>query len=219
MYSTGQLREPGGDSHHLMSRRRPVYTRGKDKYLERGVETEGQRCPVSIRVKCGSTIPAEEGNDKEVHRGVKNPKPGLSPEVSLHAFIVENLDISRQAVDTLRRTKVSQRMSNPERFLRKRAHMLLLQEAEILFICEQASTNLASEECTWVIDSGVSFHITPSRECFSTYITGNHGSIMMGNNEECKIVGVGNVCLTTSTGCRLILKDVRHTLDIRLNLI
>ena len=97
--------------------------------------------------------------------------------------------------------------------------MLLLQEAEILFICEQASTNLASEECTWVIDSGVSFHITPSRECFSTYITGNHGSIMMGNNEECKIVGVGNVCLTTSTGCRLILKDVRHTLDIRLNLI
>ena len=39
---------------------------------------------------------------------------------------------------------------------------------EILFICEQASTNLASEECTWVIDSGGSFHITPSRVCFST---------------------------------------------------
>ena len=91
-------------------------------------------------------------------------------------------------------------------------------EDEILFICEQAITNIAREECTWVIDSGASFHITPSRECFSTYIVGDHGYVKMGDNGECKIVYVGNVCLTTSTSCRLILKDARHVPDIKLTL-
>ena len=84
---------------------------------------------------------------------------------------------------------------------------------------EQASTNLASEECTWVIDSSASFHITPLRECFSTYIARYHGYLKMGDNGECNIVGVGNVCLATSIGCRVTLKDVRHVPDIRLNLI
>ena len=45
----------------------------------------------------------------------------------LTAFIVENMDIFKRTVDTLRRTKVPQRMSNPETFLRRRAHQLLLQ--------------------------------------------------------------------------------------------
>ena len=92
-------------------------------------------------------------------------------------------------------------------------------EDEILFICEQAITNIAREECTWVIDSGASFHITPSRECFSTYTIEDHDYVKMGDNGECKIVAVRDVCLTTLIGCRLILKDVRHVPDIRLNLI
>ena len=41
----------------------------------------------------------------------------------------------------------------------------------------------------------------------------------MGNDGECKIVGIGNVCLLTSIGCRLMLKDVRDVPDVRLNLI
>ena len=42
----------------------------------------------------------------------------------------------------------------------------------------------------------------------------------MGNDGECKIVGIGNVCLLTSdTGCRLMLKDVRHILNVKLNMI
>ena len=76
---------------------------------------------------------------------------------------------------------------------------------ELLFICEQTSVNLASGECTWVIDSGASYHITPSREYFSTYIAGDHGYVKMGDSGECKITGVRSVCLTTSTRCRLTL--------------
>ena len=72
-------------------------------------------------------ILAEEGTDKEVHKEGTNPKQGPSLEVSSRAFIVESLYTSRRIVDNLRRTKVPQRMSNPERFLRRRAHQPLLQ--------------------------------------------------------------------------------------------
>ena len=41
----------------------------------------------------------------------------------------------------------------------------------------------------------------------------------MGNEGACRIVGIGDVCLVTSTGCQLVLGDVRHLPKIRLNLI
>ena len=40
----------------------------------------------------------------------------------------------------------------------------------------------------------------------------------MGNEGTCRIVGIGDVWLTTPTGCKL-LKDVRHVPEVRLNLI
>ena len=79
--------------------------------------------------------------------------------------------------------------------------------------------NLANVECSWVVDSGASFHLTPKRECFSSYTAGDYGYVRMGNDGECKIMGIGNVCLLTSTGCRLMLKDVSHVPDVKLNLI
>ena len=41
----------------------------------------------------------------------------------------------------------------------------------------------------------------------------------MGNEGACRIVGLGNLCLVTSTSCRLVLKAVQHVLDAQLNLI
>ncbi|CAH9093721.1 unnamed protein product [Cuscuta epithymum] len=41
----------------------------------------------------------------------------------------------------------------------------------------------------------------------------------MGNQDRSKIVGIGDIVLTTSTGCKLVLKDVRHVPAMRLNLI
>ena len=40
----------------------------------------------------------------------------------------------------------------------------------------------------------------------------------MGNSSHSKIVGMGDVCFETNRGCKLTLKDVRHVLDFRLNL-
>lgn len=41
----------------------------------------------------------------------------------------------------------------------------------------------------------------------------------MGNEISCKIVGMRDIYLDTDTECQLILKNARHVLDIRLNLI
>ena len=41
----------------------------------------------------------------------------------------------------------------------------------------------------------------------------------MGNEGACQIVSIGDVCLVTSTGCNLVLRDVRHVPEVRLNLI
>ena len=41
----------------------------------------------------------------------------------------------------------------------------------------------------------------------------------MGNDSYMDIVGIGDICVKANTGYTLILKDVRHVPDIRLNLI
>ena len=92
----------------------------------------------------------------------------------------------------------------------KNTSIIATSEEELLFICEKASVNLANVECSWVIDSSASFHLTPKRECFSSYTTGDHSYVRMGKHNECNIVCIGIVCLLTSTSYRLMLKDVRH---------
>ena len=41
----------------------------------------------------------------------------------------------------------------------------------------------------------------------------------MGNSDVSKIVSIGDIRLETSIGNKLVLEDVRHVPDIRLNLI
>ena len=81
-------------------------------------------------------------------------------------------------------------------------------EEELLRITEESELHLVSDETTWVVDSRASYHLTPDQKCFSLYRTGDHGVVKMGNEGACRIVGIGDVCLTTSTGYKLLLKDV-----------
>ena len=41
----------------------------------------------------------------------------------------------------------------------------------------------------------------------------------MGNKSVSYIDGIGDICIQTSMGCTLMLKDVRRIPDLRLNLI
>ncbi|PKI46120.1 hypothetical protein CRG98_033515 [Punica granatum] len=63
-------------------------------------------------------------------------------------------------------------------------------------------------DSTWVADTGASFHVTPQRDFFSSYTTGDYGYVRMGNRQSCKIVDTGDICLETELGCKLLLKKL-----------
>ncbi|CAH9120743.1 unnamed protein product [Cuscuta epithymum] len=88
-----------------------------------------------------------------------------------------------------------------------------------LVIVHDDVINFSSHDTDWVVDTGASLHVTSKKEFFSSYTPGDFGVLRMGNDGVSKVIGMGDVCLQTSNGTQLILKDVRHAPDIRLNLI
>ncbi|KAL4360887.1 hypothetical protein GQ457_04G022640 [Hibiscus cannabinus] len=71
----------------------------------------------------------------------------------------------------------------------------------------------------WILDSGCSYHITPNREWFSTYMPINSGSVYLGDDSCCNIVGIGEVRIRMYDGTVRTLCDVRHIPDLKKNLI
>jgi hypothetical protein len=72
---------------------------------------------------------------------------------------------------------------------------------------------------SWVVDSGASFHATPHRKHFLDYVQGGFGQVHLGDGAPCKIVGMGKVKIKQGNGNQWLLKEVRHALDLRKNLI
>ncbi|KAE8731151.1 hypothetical protein F3Y22_tig00002840pilonHSYRG00482 [Hibiscus syriacus] len=60
-------------------------------------------------------------------------------------------------------------------------------EGDILSISMTQLTDI------WILDFGCSYHITPNREWFSTYRSVNYGSVYLGDDRCCNIVGIGDV--------------------------
>ena len=79
--------------------------------------------------------------------------------------------------------------------------------------------HLAGIESEWVVDTAAAYHATPVRDLFCRYVAGDYGNVKMGNTSYSKIAGIGDICLKTNVGCTLVLKDVRHVPDLRMNLI
>ncbi|KAK4428828.1 Retrovirus-related Pol polyprotein from transposon TNT 1-94 [Sesamum alatum] len=79
--------------------------------------------------------------------------------------------------------------------------------------------NLTCDDGSWVVDTGVTIHVAPNKSFFSSYKARSFGTIKMGNEDMCQIVGQGDIILSSNVGCQLILKDVRHVPDMRLNLV
>ncbi|KAE8697223.1 hypothetical protein F3Y22_tig00110627pilonHSYRG00093 [Hibiscus syriacus] len=96
----------------------------------------------------------------------------------------------------------------------------VVSKENMLYLVDEGNIlNIAYDDSSWIVDSGASFHVTPHRSFFSSYRSDDFGTVKMGNQYRSKIVGIGDIILTTSTGCKLILKDVRHIPTMRLNLI
>lgn len=61
--------------------------------------------------------------------------------------------------------------------------------------------------------------LSPHRDYFVTYKGGDFGAVKMGNSSSSEIAGIGDVQIKTSLGSTIALKDVKHVLDLQLNLL
>ena len=52
---------------------------------------------------------------------------------------------------------------------------------------------------------------------FTTYKVDYFGVMKMGNSNYSRIVGISDVWIKTNVGCTMILKDVQHVQDLRMN--
>ena len=72
---------------------------------------------------------------------------------------------------------------------------------------------------SWSLDSGASFHSSPSKELFQNFKSGNFGKVYLADNKALEIEGKGDVCIKTTSGSQWTLEDVRYIPGIKKNLI
>ena len=89
----------------------------------------------------------------------------------------------------------------------------------MIILYGDACVNLACQDSTWVVDTAASFHINARRDFFSSYTSDSFGWVRMRNEAKCEIVGMRDIELKTSIGCKLALKDVRHVPEMHFSLI
>uniref|UniRef100_A0A0V0HU82 Putative ovule protein n=1 Tax=Solanum chacoense TaxID=4108 RepID=A0A0V0HU82_SOLCH len=80
------------------------------------------------------------------------------------------------------------------------------------------SCNSGVYDNKWVLDSGCTLHMTFRRDWFSSYET-SRGTVLMGNNATCKIVGIGSVWGRCHDGIVRTITEVYDVFDLKKNLI
>ena len=72
---------------------------------------------------------------------------------------------------------------------------------------------------SWILDSGESFHLSPSKELFQNFKSGNFGKVYIADNKDLEIEEKGDVCIKTNSGIQWTLEDVRYIPGLKKNLI
>ena len=72
---------------------------------------------------------------------------------------------------------------------------------------------------SWVLDLGALLHVTPHREWFTSYESGNHGTISLGDSYECDIVSIGDICMILPNGTQFKIEKVCHVPRLTRNLL
>lgn len=90
---------------------------------------------------------------------------------------------------------------------------------EFFICCDYDMVNLTHDDSSWILDSGATCHIATRRDYYSSYTPGDYGVVRMGNAGLSKVVGIGEIGLKFETGVELVLHNVKHVPDMRLNII
>ncbi|KAK2976787.1 hypothetical protein RJ640_027623 [Escallonia rubra] len=71
----------------------------------------------------------------------------------------------------------------------------------------------------WFLDSACSFHMCPHKEWFDCLTPCDGGTVLMGNDAVCKVMGIGTIKIKMFDGIVRTLGDVRYIPDLKKNLI
>ncbi|VFR01674.1 unnamed protein product [Cuscuta campestris] len=72
---------------------------------------------------------------------------------------------------------------------------------------------------SWILDSGASFHSSPSKELFQNFKSENFGKVFLVDNKALMIEEKWNVCIKTPEGNHWTLEDVKYIPGLKKNLI
>ena len=86
-------------------------------------------------------------------------------------------------------------------------------------LSEVLKVRTESVKTEWILDSGCSFHITPRRDWFTEFKELSGGTVLMGNNQQCQVEGIGSVAIRMYDGMVRIFKNVRYVPNLKRNLI
>ncbi|GJU26713.1 retrotransposon protein, putative, ty1-copia subclass [Tanacetum coccineum] len=70
-----------------------------------------------------------------------------------------------------------------------------------------------------MMDSGCSYHMTPRLDILFDFLECDGGSVLLGDNRECKIRGIGKVRVQLRDGSSFVLSNVRYIPELKRNLI
>ncbi|GKB76256.1 putative RNA-directed DNA polymerase [Tanacetum coccineum] len=88
------------------------------------------------------------------------------------------------------------------------------------FVCyDYDMVNLANDDSSWILDSGATCHVVTRKDYYSSYTPGDFDVVRMGNTGLSRIASIGDICLKFDTGMKLVLHNVKHVPDMRLNII
>ncbi|GJR94831.1 retrovirus-related pol polyprotein from transposon TNT 1-94 [Tanacetum coccineum] len=71
----------------------------------------------------------------------------------------------------------------------------------------------------WIMDSVGSFHMTPRRDFLFDFKEFNGGTVLLGNNRACSIMGIGKVRVQMKDGSSFVLENVCYIPELKRNLI
>ena len=94
---------------------------------------------------------------------------------------------------------------------------MVAEDVVVLSIEEQKCDHVANNNVEWVVDFVAPYHVIPTKGLFITYKVGDFGIAKMGNSCYSKIVESSDVYIETNVGSIMMLKDVQHVPNLRMN--
>ena len=98
--------------------------------------------------------------------------------------------------------------------------VVIVEDVVVLSIEKQKCEHVTNNDDERIVNSTSSHHVMPMKGLFITYKARDFGTVKMGNSSYSKIMGIVDLCTETkltNVGSTVMLKDMQHVSDLRMN--